>query len=90
MLCGLVIWQSRLGETLDHVSFDLPFTFNPKVDCDELIIIKMDEQSYRRTGQKWGGQWDRKLDSFSAWVTRRWRSVVSVGGRTQQLGQDGF
>src|SRR5437660_886964 len=57
ILCGLGLWNSRVGDGFAHLSYDLPFIFNPKEDCDEIVIIKMDEQAYRELKQKWEKRW---------------------------------
>src|SRR5438552_17037800 len=59
VVCGLALWQFPIGEPLVRLSYDLPFIFSPKVNCDQVLIIKMDEQSYHETNQKWGAPWDR-------------------------------
>ncbi len=61
ILCGLGLWSSRAGDGLVHLSYDLPFIFSPKEPCDELMIIKMDQQAYRDLKQEWGKGWDRSL-----------------------------
>ena len=79
ILCGLALWYFPIGESLVHLSYDLPFIFSPKVDCDEIIIIKMDEQSYIETGQEWTvGQWNRALHAELLEKLRRDHSGVVV------------
>src|SRR4051794_2542433 len=61
ILCGLFLWHFPIGDPLIHLSYDLPFAFNPRVDCEQLMIITMDEQSHGEKGQRWGVPWDRAL-----------------------------
>jgi len=79
ILCGLVLWRFPIGDPLIHLSYDLPFLFSPKIDCDDLIIIRMDEQSYRETGQEWHlGEWSRALHAELLQNLKRDQSGVVV------------
>lgn len=44
-----------------RLSYDLPFLFGPREKVDEVVIIKMDEQSHRERKQVYGQIWDRSL-----------------------------
>src|SRR5712692_2120874 len=60
-LCGLGLWLFPLGAGFVRMSYDVPFAFGPIEIPNELIIIKMDEQSHRELNQAWGSMWDRAL-----------------------------
>ena len=58
-LIGGVAWLFQLGTNL---SYDLPFAFSQqRISPANLLIITMDEASYRHYNQTWGKQWDREL-----------------------------
>jgi CHASE2 domain-containing sensor protein len=79
ILCGLILWYFPIGEPLVHLSYDLPFLFAPKVNCDDLIIIKMDEQSYQETKQEWHlGEWNRALHAELLQKLKRDQSGILV------------
>jgi CHASE2 domain-containing sensor protein len=58
-LVGAAAWQFQLGDSL---SYDLPFTFfRQPISPTNLVLIVMDEASYRHHNQVWGKEWDRGL-----------------------------
>ena len=60
ILCGLALWHFPIGDGLEHLSFDLPTLFYPKVDCSEVLMITIDDQSYVAKGLNWGeSNWPR-------------------------------
>src|SRR5216684_3864375 len=61
VLCGLGLWLFPFGAGFVRMSYDVPFAFGPIEIPNEVIIIKMDEQSYRELNQAWGSMWDRAL-----------------------------
>jgi CHASE2 domain-containing sensor protein len=58
-LIGGGAWWFQLG---DRLSYDVPFAFfQQPVSSTNVILITMDEASYRYHNQVWGKQWDRAL-----------------------------
>jgi CHASE2 domain-containing sensor protein len=61
VFCGLLFWNPLgLGRGFVRLSYDLPFRFSPKVNVDKLILITMDEVSYRNLGEDYDKKLDRK------------------------------
>jgi CHASE2 domain-containing sensor protein len=45
LLVGLLFWQTRLGNGLDRLSYDLLFLFKPRVQPpNEVVIVYMDKE----------------------------------------------
>jgi CHASE2 domain-containing sensor protein len=56
---GAGAWWFQLGDAL---SYDVPFAFFGQAGSpSNLVVIAMDEASYRHHNQVWGKQWDRGL-----------------------------
>jgi len=60
LLAGLLFWLSPLGNGLTGLSYDLLFFFKPTIQPQELIIVYLDEKSFRELGQS-PENWDRSL-----------------------------
>lgn len=58
-LVGLLLWGSRIGLSLVHLSFDLPCVFSPGPLSTNVILVKMDGESMERLGTLEGKHWDR-------------------------------
>ena len=52
---------SKLGETLDLLSFDLPFAFHRDTRAMDVAVVYMDDISYHDLGQSFSKPWDRRL-----------------------------
>lgn len=52
---------SKLGETLDLFSFDLPFAFHRDARAMDVAVVYMDDISYHDLGQSFSKPWDRRL-----------------------------
>jgi CHASE2 domain-containing sensor protein len=57
---GLVLSTLRIGEGLVHLSYDLPFAFGSVAISDDVVIVRMDEESNVELHQS-SGQWNRKI-----------------------------
>jgi adenylate cyclase len=59
---SLLLLPLRLGENLIHLSYDVPFRHRP-VDKppQELVLVYLDDDSFRNLGQPYVGPWDRSL-----------------------------
>src|SRR5437763_10661232 len=60
-LVGVIVFWSRLGQGLDHWSYDLLFLFGPKPAPEEVIVVRMNEQAEQDLHQRHGHEWDRGL-----------------------------
>ncbi len=60
VLVGLALWQLPIGHQFTHWSFDLPVLVGAKNTPREVVIIKMDEQSFNALEQQWPN-WSRAL-----------------------------
>jgi len=60
MLAGLLVWLTPLGSGLGRLSYDLLFLFKPAVRPEGVVIVYMDEKSFRELGQQ-PSSWDRSL-----------------------------
>ena len=60
MLMGLVC-ETRLGDPLARLSYDLPFRFQPPYSPSELVIVYADDSSQDELGQPGDRAWDRTL-----------------------------
>ena len=45
----MLLFFSRLGDPLERVSFDLPFLFTPPVPAVDVVVVTMNERTYRNT-----------------------------------------
>src|SRR3989442_14465225 len=50
VLVGLCLWTFPIGQSLAHLSYDLPCVFNSRFVSDEVVIVQMDEASSRDPG----------------------------------------
>jgi CHASE2 domain-containing sensor protein len=77
VLLGLLFLESRLGDGLKNLSYDLPFLVAPQADLAEVVIIYMDEESrdlYRQDPEK---PWDRSIHAgLVRELTRRGAGAV--------------
>ena len=60
ILVGLILATFRIGEGLVHLSYDLPFAFGSPPVPDDVIIVKMDEDSNEALKQP-AVLWDRRI-----------------------------
>jgi CHASE2 domain-containing sensor protein len=62
-LCGLILWNSRLGDAWVNASYDYLFRFGARATTNNVTLIMMDNESYDYFHQSRGpGQfWDRAL-----------------------------
>jgi adenylate cyclase len=59
---GPLHWDSRLGEHLINLSYDLPFRHRPSLQPPtEVVLVYLDDDSYRNLGQPYDRPWDRSL-----------------------------
>jgi CHASE2 domain-containing sensor protein len=73
---GWCLWYFPLGERLAYWSYDLPFIFGPRGGSDDLIIIQMDDPSFKDLRQEYGQVWSRKLHAELLDVLRDAKLVV--------------
>ena len=50
VLAGLCLWTFPIGQSLAHLSYDLPSVFTSRFVSDEVVIVQMDEASSRDPG----------------------------------------
>jgi CHASE2 domain-containing sensor protein len=58
---GLCFLFSFLGEPLERLSFDLPFSLRPDIPVNEIVVVYMDELSHNELHQPYDAGWDRSL-----------------------------
>ena len=54
---GLIFLLTRLGEGYTHLSYDLPFAFRPDLEVEGVVIVYLDEESYRELYQEYTTDW---------------------------------
>jgi adenylate cyclase len=57
----LLLADTRLGETLIHLSYDLPFRYREPIETSEVVLVYLDDDSYRELDQPYSSPWDRGL-----------------------------
>ena len=57
---GLFFLFTRVGQEYSNLSYDVPFAFRPDIAVRGVVIVYLDEESYRELGQHYK-QWDRAL-----------------------------
>lgn len=68
VLCGLILWGTPLGDPWVNASYDYQFWFGSRAVTNNVVLIQMDNESYRDLHQQrydsrardWQ-PWDRKL-----------------------------
>jgi CHASE2 domain-containing sensor protein len=60
-LCGLVLWQSPLGEPWVNASYDYLFRFGAHSVTNNVALILMDNAAFDQFHQTRGQPWDRAL-----------------------------
>jgi CHASE2 domain-containing sensor protein len=84
-LLGLVLWQVSdervVGvnfKGLAHLSHDTLFRLRPATATTNVVIVAMDEESYRRLGQSQERRWDRSLHAnlIDSLLTHGARTIV--------------
>jgi len=62
VLCGLLLWGTRLGDAWENASYDYLFLFAARVlpETNKVVLVLMDDVAYRELGQKRGQPWDRR------------------------------
>src|SRR5438105_4821647 len=60
-LFGLVVFYSRMGQGLDHWSYDWLFLFGAKEAPQEVVIVRMGDAALQALKQPHGQQFDRGL-----------------------------
>ncbi len=56
---GAFFLVTPFGESLTHLSYDIPFALRSDIRPDGAVIVSMDEESYRLLNQAPAGPWDR-------------------------------
>lgn len=59
VLCGLVLWQMRLGDPWINASYDYLFRFGARNVTNKVVIVRMDNAAYAQLEQVRGKPWDR-------------------------------
>lgn len=60
VLVGLGLLRLGLGESLEHLSYDLPFRFRSEIAASEIIIVYIDAESKEKLGQTADGRLERR------------------------------
>src|SRR5579871_4743598 len=60
-LVGLFFWSTRVGMSLDWLSYDVLYAFAPKTPVQNIFIIQIDSASCRELHQDFVKGWDRAL-----------------------------
>jgi len=58
VLCGLLLWGTKLGDPWINASYDYLFLFSQRAVTNQVTLIRMDNESYSQLNQT-RGQWDR-------------------------------
>jgi CHASE2 domain-containing sensor protein len=61
VLCGLLLWQTPLGEPWVNASYDYLFRFGARAVTNRVMLIQMDNAAYDYFHQIRGQPWDRRL-----------------------------
>ena len=59
ILCGLLVWGTRLGDRLEEVSYDYLF-LHARTPSNNVELVFMDEATYRAFNQTRAKSWDRR------------------------------
>jgi CHASE2 domain-containing sensor protein len=61
VLCGLILWQSPLGDAWVNASYDYLFYFGSPAVSNNVVLILMDNAAFDQFHQSRGQPWDRAL-----------------------------
>ena len=61
VLCGLILWQTPLGEPWVNASYDYLFRFGARSVTNRVTLILMDNEAYAQFQQTRSQAWDRGL-----------------------------
>ncbi len=61
VLCGLILWQSPLGDAWVNASYDYLFYFGSPAVTNNVVLILMDNAAFDQFHQTRGQPWDRAL-----------------------------
>jgi CHASE2 domain-containing sensor protein len=61
VFCGLLLWQSPLGEPWVNASYDYLFRFGAHTVTNNVAVILMDNEAFDQFHQTRGQPWDRAL-----------------------------
>ena len=59
--CGLLLWQSPLGDPWVNASYDYLFRFGSHPVTNNVEVILMDNEAFDQFGQERGQPWDREI-----------------------------
>ena len=59
VLCGLILWETPLGEPWVNASYDYLFRFGARVVTNDTVLITMDNEAFDQFHQTRGQPWDR-------------------------------
>jgi CHASE2 domain-containing sensor protein len=60
VLCGLLL-LTPLGDAWENASYDLLYRFGARAATNQIVLIRMDNESYKILGQNRDALWDRTL-----------------------------
>ena len=58
-LCGLLLWETPLGEPWVNASYDYLFRFGARGVTNDIVLITMDNEAFAQFVQTRGQPWDR-------------------------------
>ncbi len=61
VLCGLMLWETSLGEPWVNASYDYLFRFGARAVTNRVTLILMDNEAFAQFHQTRGQRWDRGL-----------------------------
>jgi CHASE2 domain-containing sensor protein len=59
VLCGLLLWETPLGEPWVNASYDYLFRFGARGVTNDIVLITMDNEAFAQFVQTRGQPWDR-------------------------------
>ena len=59
VLCGLILWETPLGEPWVNASYDYLFRFGARGVTNDTVLITMDNEAFDQFHQTRGQPWDR-------------------------------
>ena len=59
VFCGLILWETPLGEPWANASYDYLFRFGARAVTNDIVLITMDNEAFDQFHQTRGQPWDR-------------------------------
>ncbi len=61
VICGWLLWGTPLGNPWENASYDFLFRFGTHAVTNQVVLVRMDDESYDSLHQDRGRLWDRTL-----------------------------